>query len=147
MVPIPCRLPLSLNVVCNILSQGCGWVGFKKLSSTISLLALPPQTHWIGGAKNLSTLIRYVNHWMIGHRHLRCQHNPLEKNSNQNFARDTKRPSKRSALFPRFSLCCLSLWRFCHVLVTCFVVVSRWRIRKARTSTYPCIYVIYEIYT
>ena len=144
MVPSSLTYPCSINVVCNIPSQGCGW-GFRKLSSTISFG--PPSTNPLDrGGKNLSTLIRNVNHWMIGHRHLRCQQNPLEKNSNQNFAPDTKRPSKRSALCPRFSLCCLLLWSSFYVLVTCILVVFRWRIRKARTSTYPCIYGIYDIY-
>ena len=71
----------------------------------------------------------------------------LEKNSNQNFAPDTKRPSKKERLVSTFFLVSLFAVKVCHVLVTCFVIVLRWRIRKARTSTYPCIYVMYEIHT
>ena len=65
MVPSSLTYPCSLNVVCNIPSQGCGWVGFKKLSSTISFG--PPSTNPLdrGGQKpkHLDTKCQSLNDW------------------------------------------------------------------------------------
>ena len=59
----------SVNVVCNIPSQGCGWVGIKNFRQQF-LLALPPQTHWIGGQKpkHLDTKCQSLNDWSSSSR-------------------------------------------------------------------------------
>ena len=101
------------------------------------------QQHLGQKPKHLDTICQSLNDWSSSSQ---VSANPLEKNSNQNFAPDTKRPSKKERRESTFFLVLLVAVKF-HVLVNCISVIFRWRIRKARTSTYPCIYGIYDIYT
>ena len=81
---------------------------------------------------------------MIGHRHLRCQHNPLEKNSNQNFAPDTKRPSKKERRESTFFLVLLVAVKF-HVLVNC---ISNFPLAYPQSAYLDVsVYIWYIIYT
>ena len=59
------RTLVHLNVVCNIPSQGCGWVGLKNFRQQFLFLALPPQTLGQGGQKpkHLDTICQSSTDW------------------------------------------------------------------------------------
>ena len=124
-----------------------GVVGWVLKNFRQQFLLGPPSTSlWIGGGKNLSTLIRNGNHIMIGHRHLRCQEQTHWRKAPIRISPQTRKDhQKRSASFSRFLVLLVAV-KFLSCSCNLYRSRSRWRIRKARTSTYPCIYAILYIY-
>ena len=83
---------------------------------------------------------------MIGHRHLRCQQNPLEKNSNQNFAPDTKRPSKKERLVSTFFLVLLVAVKFFSCPCDLYLMFPLAYPQSAYLDVSVYIYGIYDIH-